>query len=379
MNFQDQLYNISQDSTLLNYFQNKNLSQFLKTYIQVDCLLQNLQQNENCLIDKLRDIETSTENDTIKELLNIIKIQIKSPIIQEQTSFIKELNYSLDNKLQNIQQNVSLLQQNFTGSSARKGQVAENILLNNLTSLLSDSEVIDTSHIPNSGDIQIKKLNKPVILLDSKCFKNNVPKIDLDKFYSDLKTNNCSGILCNSNAGIANRDHFQIDIQDNNVYVFISNHQYDNNLFKLAVKIIYHIYDIIKDNKNDTIEINKELFQRLKIEYNFFIRTFQQHLDSIKTNIISLEKLAFVQLDHFFKRTNLTNEIKPFICQLCGTGFNSDKTLKAHLKSKHEIILSKTRKPKEKKEVEETTPPENFQDKVQENFEDEKPEIITFD
>lgn len=368
MNFQNQLSDISEDLIIINYFENKNLSQFLKTYIQIDYLLQNLQQNQNPILDKLDHLQNSTENDTIKELLDIIKIQIKSPVIKEQNTFVKELMFSLDNniKLQSIEQNVYQLQKNFSSSSSKKGQVTENILFNNLIHLFPDSEVTNTSHISNSGDIQIKKSNKPNILIDSKNFNNNVPKIDLDKFYVDLKTNNCSGILCNSNAGIANRDHFQIDIQDNNIYVFISNHQYDNTLFKLAVKIIYHIHDVIKDNKNDTIEINRELFQRLKIEYNYFLSTFQQHLSSIKTNIMSLEKLAFVQLDHFFKRTNLTNEIKPFICQLCGTGFNSDKTLKAHLKSKHEIILSKTRKPKEKKE-----------EKVEENL--EKPEIITFD
>ena len=140
----------------------------------------------------------------------------------------------------------------------------------------------------------------------------------------------------------------------------------------LAVKIIYHIHDIIKDNKNDSIEINKVLFQRLKIEYNFFLSTFQQHLNSIKTNIISLEKLAFVQLDHFFKRTNLTSDIKPFSCQLCGTTFSSDKTLKSHLKSKHLINLAKTRKEKV---------PKNKIEQEQDNVEklEDTPEIITFD
>lgn len=347
MDFQDQLSNICNDSIILNYFHNKDLLEFIKTYIQVDYLLQNLQEKKDPLLDKLYDIEKSNENDTIKELLNIIKIQIKSPIIKEQTSFIKELNYSLDNKLQNIEHNVSLLQQNFTGSSAKKGQVAENILFNNLTKLLSDSEVIDTSNIPNSGDIQIKKENKPIILLDSKCFKNNVPSLDVVKFYRDTEMNNSSGILCNSNAGIANRKNFEIDIKNKNVYIFISNHQYDNNLFKLAVEIIYNIHEIIKDS-SDNIEISRELFQRLKIEYNFFLSTFQQHLNSIKTNITCLEKLAFVQLDHFFKRTNLTSEVKPFLCQLCGIGCSSDKTLKQHLKIKHDINLAKTRKLKVK-------------------------------
>ena len=374
MNFQNQLSDISQDTIISHYFENKNLSQFLKTYIQIDFLLQNLLQNQNPLLDKLNSLEISTENDTIKELLDIIKIQIKSPVVKEQNTFVKELMYSLNNnpKLQSIEQNVFLLQKNFSSSSSKKGLVTENILFNNLTHLFPDSDVINTSHISNSGDIHIKKLNKPTILIDSKNFNNNVPKIDLDKFYHDLKTNNCSGILCNSNAGIANRDHFQIDIQDNNIYVFISNHQYDNNLFTLAVKIIYHIHDIIKDNKNDSIEINKVLFQRLKIEYNFFLSTFQQHLNSIKTNIISLEKLAFVQLDHFFKRTNLTSDIKPFSCQLCGTTFSSDKTLKSHLKSKHLINLAKTRKEKV---------PKNKIEQEQDNVEklEDTPEIITFD
>lgn len=370
MNFQKQLSEISHDLDFSNFFENKSLSQFLKTYIQIDYLLQNLQQTQNPLLDKLNSIEKSTENDTIKELLNIVKIQIKSPIIKEQNTFVRELNYSLDNntKLQNIQENINQLQKNFSSSSSKKGQVTENILCNNLISIFPNSDVVNTSHLPNSGDIQIKKDNKPTILIDSKNFISNVPKIDLDKFYNDLKTNNCSGILCNSNSGIANREHFQIDIQDNNVYVFISNHQYDNTLFKLAVKIIYHIHNIIKDHPNDSIEINKELFQRLKIEYNFFLSTFQQHLNSIKTNIISLEKLAFIQLDHFFKRTNLTNEIKPFSCQLCGTGFNSDKTLKSHLKTKHEIQLAKTRK--SKKEIKQ---------KDMEEFTQITSDVITFD
>ena len=343
MNWHQQILNLEQNSELIQYFENKNIIDFLTNHIQLDYILQNLQQTQNPLLDKLNNIENSTTDNTIKELLNIIKIQIKSPIIKEQNTFVKELTYSLDNniKLQNIQENINQLQKNFSSSSSKKGQVTENILCNNLISLFPNSDIVNTSHLPNSGDIQIKKDNKPTILIDSKNFISNVPKIDLDKFYNDLKTNNCSGILCNSNSGIANREHFQIDIQDNNVYIFISNHQYDNTLFKLAVKIIYHIHNIIKDHPNDSIEINKELFQRLKIEYNFFLSTFQQHLNSIKTNIISLEKLAFIQLDHFFKRTNLTNEIKPFSCQLCGTGFNSDKTLKFHLKTKHEVQLAK--------------------------------------
>lgn len=344
MNWEAQINELEKNTQLKSYFENKNLTEFINNNIQLNNILDNLKSDIDPLIQKLDKLENYTENETIKQLLDIIKLQVKTP------NNFKELDsHPLIN---NINTNLQLLQQNFSGSSAKKGAVAENILFNNLTQLFSDSEIIDTSNIPNSGDIQIKKENKPIILIDSKNFKNNVGKVDLDKFYKDTELNNCSGILCNSNSGIANRKHFEIDIKNNNVFVFISNHQYDNTLFKLACNIIYNIHEIIKDNPHDII-LNKELFQRLKIEYNFFLSTFHQHLANLKTTIYAMEKLAFVQLDQFFKRTNLSSELKPFSCQLCSAQFGSDKTLKAHLKSKHDINLTKPQKKVKEIKVEE--------------------------
>lgn len=354
MNWEDQINELQNNSHLKSYFENKNLTEFINNNIYFLNLTSNIDKDP--LIDKLNSIETSTESETIKQLLDIIKIQMKTPY-----------NNYVDPVLNNINTNLQLLQQNFSGSSASKGAVAENILFNNLIQLFPDTDIINTSNIPNSGDIQIKKDNKPVILIDSKNFKNNVGKVDLDKFYKDIQTNNCSGILCNSNSGIANRKHFEIDIKDNNVLVFISNHQYDNTLFKLAVEIIYNIHGIIKNNP-DNIELSKEMFHRLKIEYNYFLSTFQQHISAIKTNIVSLEKLAFIQLDQFFKRSNLNTEPKPFSCQLCATGFGSEKTLKNHLKVKHQINLAKPQKKGKSKEV-----------KIEEHLVEEPGDVITFD
>jgi len=345
MNWQAQINELEKNTQLKSYFENKNITEFINNSIHLNELIVNLTNDfdKDPLIDKLNSIENSSKSETIKQLLDIIKLQIKTP------------SNNLDNHpvINNINTNLQLLQQNFSGSSAKRGMVVENILFNNLIQLFPDTEVINTSNISNSGDIQIKKDNKAVILIDSKNFKNNVGKVDLDKFYRDIELNNCSGILCNSNSGIANRDNFQIDIKNNNVLVFISNHQYDNTLFKLAVNIIYNIHDIIKDNPDD-ITLNKELFQRLKIEYNFFLSTFNQHLANLKTTIYSMEKLAFIQLDQFFKRTNLSSELKPFSCQLCSAQFASNKTLKAHLKSKHDINLAKPQKKVKEIKIKET-------------------------
>ena len=172
----------------------------------------------------------------------------------------------------------------------------------------------------------------------------NIPNENVEYFNKLIKEKNACGILCNRNYGIYNKESFEIDIKDYNVNIFIPNYS-ENNQFNIAVQIIYHIYDNIKDN-DGCIELDKELLHRLKIEYSYFLTMHNKYLNSIKGNIMSLEKLQLIQLDHFFKRTHINTEDKPYGCQLCGTKFGTDKSLKSHLKIKHQIQLGKTRNKK---------------------------------
>jgi hypothetical protein len=218
--------------------------------------------------------------------------------------------------------------------------MSENMLFHNILKAFPDSDVVLTRDQKESCDIQIKREGRPTILIDSKhCEFSNVRKSDLDKFYDDCKLNNSCGILCNAFGGIANRNHFEIDIQDNNVFVFISNHEFDPVTFQLAARVIYNVFDCIKDHKNDVIHIDPQLYQRLKIEYNFFLQSFQQHIDNIKANVNSLSQLAFSQLDQFFKRSNFNTTLKPFSCHFCGTMTSSAKALNKHLKDKHQVTI----------------------------------------
>ena len=397
MNFESQLSLIKDDLYIKNYFGNKNLQEFIKSYIQVDILINTKQELEPTKIfEQLSNIQTSikqldikshiqecltyTTNNQIKNILielnsnrehnlkftldnfkesiinlnsqNLNEFDRKSlNIIQSiQSSFSNSLDsHNISHKINSIDVLLNSLHNTFTNNSSKKGELAENILYNNLIKAFPSSDISNTSQTANSGDIMIKKEGRPDILIDSKHFQTNVPKLDLEKFLKDCELNNCSGILCNVNSGIANKEHFQVDIIDSRIYVYISNHEFDNTLFQLATKIIYNIYDIIKNNKTNIIEIDKELFERIKIEYNFYIQSFKQHLNIIKQNVNSLEQLAMIQLEQFFKRSNF-NELKPFSCSSCGAGFGSSKTLKKHMKDKHEINVAITRKPRIKKE-----------------------------
>ena len=408
MNFQEQISLVQNDPSVKQFFENRNIYDFIKNYIQVDNLINSShqeleptkitsqlshiqetitqlntqlntglkQQLYECLNNvtntEIRNIITdiyNNKNENLKNTLDNFKdklLNINSQnlndfdrkslgIIQNiQTTFNSSLDsHNITHKINSIDTTLNLLHNTFTSNSSKKGEFAENILYNNLIKAFPSSDVSNTSQTPNCGDITIKKEGKPDILIDSKNFQNNVPKIDLEKFYRDCELNNCSGILCNVNNGIANKEHFQVDIQDSRIYVYIANHEFDNTLFQLAVKIIYTIHEIIKKNKTNIIEIDKELFERIKIEFNFYLQTFKQHINVIKQNITSLEQLAMTQLEQFFKRSNF-NDLKPFSCSSCGAGYGSAKTLKKHMSDKHGIKVAskKGRKPKEQKDTE---------------------------
>jgi hypothetical protein len=287
--------------------------------------------------DKIDILSNKKMNDIDRKSLDILS-GIQNTLMTSLDS------HTINHKITSIEQVLNALHDNFTGgaSSSKKGAMAENILLNNLTEAFPDAEVVDMHSEKNSGDIHIIKNNQPKILIDSKHFDGTVPKKDLDKFYTDIQLQNCSGILCNAFGGIANRKDFSIDFVDNNILVFIHNHRFDNSLFQLAVNIIYNMHEHIKDKIHDGITIDQRLFNNLKIEYSFFLQSYDYHLDIIKTNINSLGKLKFTLLDHFFKRkTNTTSELKQFSCHLCSTGCSSDKALKRHYKEQHQITFTK--------------------------------------
>jgi hypothetical protein len=333
-------------SNILSFIQNKldTLSSHIKDTTNTDI--------KNMFSDMQKQLSTSLDSSNIKIILENFKDKIENLNSQKlndfdrktldimtniQSSLLQSLeSHSITHKIASIESNLTNISEHFSNNSSKKGQLAEGILLNILTDTFPDSEILDTSHSANSGDIQIIKDNKPTILIDSKNFASKtVPKRDLDKFYNDIQQNNCSGILCNSFGGIANKQHFEIDIVDKNILLFIHSHKYDSSVFQLAINIIYNMHEQIKDKQSDSIVINQKLYQNLKIEYNYYLQTFQHHLEIVKSNVNSLSQLSFNMIDNFFKRKATVIDLKNFTCHLCGTGCKTDKILKTHIRKVH--------------------------------------------
>lgn len=352
LNHSSQISNLSSNMTttntnIISLIQSKLDNITSITNNELRCMFQDLQKtfSEGSNTNELKNVF-----ETFRERLEILNTQKLNDIDRKnldilsniQTNFEKLLDsHQITNNIDQIKSTLSSINENFSNNSAKKGQVAETVLFNILTETFPDTEIIDTSHTPNSGDIQMIKDNKPTILIDSKNFCNKtVPKRDLDKFYSDIQQNNCSGILCNTFGGIANKQHFEIDIVDKNILVFIHSHQFDSNMFKLATNIIYNMHQELKDKQSDSINIDQRLFQNLKIEYNYYIQSFRHHLDIIKSNVNSLSQLSFTLLDNFFKRKATNVELKKFSCHICSAQLSTEKILKTHLKKLHSTIIS---------------------------------------
>lgn len=387
MELEKQIDLILKDSFINDYFKEKSLYEFIKLYIEIDKILANKicnELNSNIIINKLDDIKGSIHNikditindiktmfldlqtklingfdtqnirillENFKDKIENINIQKLNDIDKKSLDLLTTLHtnimtsfdsHPITNKIAIIESNITNINEHFSSNSSKKGQVAENVLYNLLSTTFSDTEIVNTSCIANSGDLQMIKDQFPKILIDSKNFNTAVPKRDIDKFYSDIQTNNCCGILCNSFYGISNKQHFEIDIVDGkNILIFIHAHKFDDSVFKLAVSIIYNMYDKLKESNCDSIIIEDKNFQNLKIEYNYYIQTYRHHLDIIKSNINSLSQLSFTLLDSFFKRKTLitpNQDIKNVICSECNNYFSSQKTLRVHIKNKHPDI-----------------------------------------
>lgn len=321
--FEEQLNEIKVPC-IIDYFKDKNLLNFLKIHINIDNLLQSYKNNhkeKKSFCEKLIELEKLTDNILIKELIETIKLQIC-----ECNNEICN-NEICDKEICDDYNKISKL---------------DNILLEKFNTNFPTSYIEREINNEKFNIFKLTEYNKPDIYIYDNILNINIPKENVELFNKLIKERNSCGILCNRN-GIYNKQLYEIDIQDNNINIFIPNYSYDQ--FNIAVKIIYHIYDNIKDN-NGCIELDKELLQRLKIEYNYYLTMHNKYINSIKGNIMSLEKLQLIQLDHFFKRTHINSDDKPYGCQLCGTKFGTDKSLKSHLKIKHQIQLGKTRNKK---------------------------------
>ena len=80
-------------------------------------------------------------------------------------------------------------------NSSSKGKISENLLFNVLHSLYPTAQIEFVGTTKETGDIILKRRDKPIILFENKNYDRNVGQEEVKKFLRDIENKNCSGIM----------------------------------------------------------------------------------------------------------------------------------------------------------------------------------------
>tara|TARA_Y100000591_G_scaffold263863_1_gene237093 strand:+ start:55 stop:1524 length:1470 start_codon:yes stop_codon:yes gene_type:complete len=267
--------------------------------------------------------------------------------IDQRLGEIKEISSTNSSSQTNLYANINELLKKMENSSS-KGKISENLLFNVLHSLYPTAQIESVGNIKETGDILIKRRDKPVILFENKNYDRNVGQEEVRKFLRDVETQKCCGIMLAQHYGIANKNNFEIEIHNNNVLIYMHNVEYDSYKIKAAVDIVDHFKACLDDLELGTgehISLDKEFLDDINKEYQNFANNKLTHIKTIKDTqqklIAQVEDLKIPTLEHYLSRMYASSGAKENTCEYCNYVAKNLRALTAHhrgcaLKKQHE-------------------------------------------
>ena len=306
---------------------NKNILELKtnKSDLSIVKIAEIFEQKQNHFITSVQQPLLNYITSSEERLTNNIKILSEDTKVN--TNSQEKIN---DELLEYLKKNNSLVSKNI-------GDAGEEKLYNLLTKIYPNSEIINCSNLAKHGDIIMKRLQKTSILFENKHHSSNVPKDEVLKFIRDCEEQNCSGLLLSQNTGISNKMNFQIDIQNNNVLIYIHNCNYDEYKIQSCVSLIDHLSDILSQIKKETNKniISDELLLEINQEFQNFLNQKETLINFIKeSNKKIINQITDIELPSLHKLLSTkfaSTKTLNLKCEICNkfTGSNS-KSLAAH-------------------------------------------------
>jgi hypothetical protein len=146
-----------------------------------------------------------------------------------------------------------------TKHSTMKGQAGEEFTHQELNRRFPTAEIEDTHAIAGRGDF-IMKDKGFTMLIETKNYKKNVTKPEIDKFYRDMETNDIQcGLFLSLKSGICNREDLQLEVINGKPIIFVHNCLKNMENIDFAVRIFKLILN------TDSIDLsNKEVYEKIK-------------------------------------------------------------------------------------------------------------------
>ena len=231
-------------------------------------------------------------------------------------------NDELNNKITLLEHSLEKLI-GLSTSSAKKGELAENIIENIFNSRYGDILFKNTSQTPHSGDAWLYLPNDKIIMLESKNYTNTINKDEIIKLQNDMVTNHIKwGLFLSFNSGIQGMKEIDFNIfthnNENYHVIFVSN--LSNDIYKLDFSIslirkLLNAYSdleqfpwIVNNIKSELINLNNIL------EQNYLLR---DHFIIMEKDIIKNINNFYVKLRDY--QFNLDTKIKDIINKITST------------------------------------------------------------
>ena len=374
---------------IINLF-NRNTDEFVnkintiipKTHQEQILILQKtIQDDLKTFVNSSPSSETSN-----KDFLTTIEAKILS-IQQPIFSFIHNHNEQISQKLNSLSEDKHTISKTmreldtylnkFNNSSQFKGNISEIKLSELLHKLYKKATITDSRRDKNAGDFILERENKNAILIENKRYETqHVPAEETNKFLRDCKSQNMNGLMISQHTGFANKNNFEIDINENKVLLYITYVDYNPDIIEAAINLIDNLSEKIQELENmketDGFMIDKATLDNINKEYQTFLTTKLLIITNIKTEhkkiIHEIEKnlnLPNISLYLSGKYASVTNKI--FECDECDAKYPTQRGLNGH-KNAHSIKQEKlsdtssetSDKPAQKirKKKNKTSPPE---------------------
>jgi len=248
------------------------------------------------LNEKLSNIHERLDEQYEKKLKNAVSIYKEQSIceknrIKELEENFKSIHQELDIKnnqkitdTRNFYENkLSALQDKYDTAISRgqnssfKGQDGEDFVHGKLNMLFPKAEIEDTHNEPHRGDFimreNIGKLEM-IMMIETKNYKNNVQKSEIDKFYRDIDNPANNDIQCavliSLTCGICSKEDFQFESRNGRPILFIHNLNKNFDKLKLAVLMFKAII------QDESIDLNnKAIIDRFKTLGSAIKRNFK--------------------------------------------------------------------------------------------------------
>jgi len=310
-------------------------------YTNLNDKIQTFQKNmetETQKILKLIDNDDTSVKDyivTVENKFSQLLQNIQQPIHMYINSSEEKINKNI-NDIMNITRENMVVQNKLYGEmneflskyrvSNYKGNFSESQLLNVLNEMFPSAEVLNTTKSTASGDVMLKRLNKPSIMFENKDYQEKVYKDEIDKFIRDIENVNTHGIFLSQRSGIANKNNFHVECHKGNILVYVHFVDYSREKIQVAIDIIDNLEPRLKEFKDGEYVVDKDTLDELYKEFQNvaiqkdnllgiqkeFTKKFSSIIDDIK--LPTLEKLLST---HYTNTVNVTKLSNLLVCDVC--------------------------------------------------------------